>query len=118
VDDVPQRQASHSFCWRVDDSQFVFSRFSPSQDLIADLLFLTDMHEIGIVSGFAAAYRLGAKYPFTEDKDCKRLFALYLAASHGSRMVRLLMSSVRVNEAKADRSSPLQRSEDREGFFR
>lgn len=45
------------------------------------------MHEIGIVSGFAAAYKLGGKYPFTEDKDCKRLFALYLAASHGSRMV-------------------------------
>lgn len=50
---------------------------------------LSDMHEIGIVSGFAAAYQLGAPYPFTEDKECKRLFALYLAASHGSRMVSL-----------------------------
>jgi hypothetical protein len=45
------------------------------------------MHEIGVVSGFAAAYRLGAKYPFLDDDNCKRLFALYLGASHGSRMV-------------------------------
>lgn len=54
------------------------------------------MHEIGVVSGFSAAYKLGAKYPFKDDANCKRLFALYLAASHGSRM----------------------RSEDRDGFFK
>jgi predicted NAD/FAD-binding protein len=56
---------------------------------------ILNMHEIGIVSGFAAAYRLGAKYPFRADSDCKRLFALYLGGSHGCRM----------------------RKEDREGFF-
>ncbi|KAK4046052.1 hypothetical protein OIV83_006398 [Microbotryomycetes sp. JL201] len=56
---------------------------------------ILNMHEIGIVSGFAAAYKLGAKYPFNHDEDCKRLFALYLGASHGSRM----------------------RGEDRKGFF-
>lgn len=64
--------------------------------LIPANLAIADMHEIGIVSGFAAAYQLGARYPFTDDKECKRLFALYLAASHGSRMVSfaLLASSL------------------------
>lgn len=49
---------------------------------------ILNMHEIAIVSGFSAAYRLGAKYPFADNDDCKRLFALYLGASHGKRMVR------------------------------
>lgn len=57
------------------------------------------MHEIGIVSGFAAAYRLGARYPFTADKDCKRLFALYLAASHGCRMVSRLVLAFSLDAA-------------------
>lgn len=46
-----------------------------------------NMHELAVTSGFAAAYRLGADYPFKGDKDCERLFKLYLALSHGSRMV-------------------------------
>ncbi|EIW75654.1 hypothetical protein CONPUDRAFT_112209 [Coniophora puteana RWD-64-598 SS2] len=54
-----------------------------------------NMHEIAVVSGFAAAYQLGADYPFSEDENCKRLFRLYLGLSHGSRM----------------------RAEDRKGFF-
>ncbi|KAM0750661.1 nucleotide-binding domain-containing protein [Meredithblackwellia eburnea MCA 4105] len=54
-----------------------------------------NMHEIGIVSGFAAAYKLGAKYPFADNADCKRMFALYLGLGHLSRL----------------------RKEDREGFF-
>ncbi|KAJ3503506.1 hypothetical protein NLJ89_g8401 [Agrocybe chaxingu] len=45
-----------------------------------------NMHEIAIVSGFGAAYQLGASYPFTDDPECKRLFALCLAANHMSRM--------------------------------
>lgn len=47
-----------------------------------------NMHEIAVVSGFAAAYKLGAKYPFVDDDKSKRLFTLYLALSHASRMVR------------------------------
>lgn len=69
--------------------------------------FGLDMHEIAVVSGFGAAYRLGAsyvvfldlrgcsarhsnacsRYPFRDNKDCKRLFALCLAANHMMRMV-------------------------------
>ncbi|KAI0364448.1 FAD/NAD-P-binding domain-containing protein [Pilatotrama ljubarskyi] len=45
-----------------------------------------NMHELAVTSGFAAAYRLGADYPFHEDEDCERLFRLYLGVSHGSRM--------------------------------
>ena len=45
------------------------------------------MHELAVTSGFSAAYRLGAKYPFSGDEGCERLFKLYLAASHGVRSV-------------------------------
>jgi hypothetical protein len=45
------------------------------------------MHELAVTSGFSAAYRLGAKYPFSGDQGCERLFKLYLAASHGMRAV-------------------------------
>lgn len=45
------------------------------------------MHELAVTSGFAAAYRLGADYPFKGDEECERLFRLYLALSHGVRMV-------------------------------
>ncbi|KAG8710726.1 hypothetical protein FRC11_004189 [Ceratobasidium sp. 423] len=44
-----------------------------------------NMHELAVTSGFAAAYQLGADFPFRGDKDCERLFKLYLALSHGSR---------------------------------
>lgn len=47
-----------------------------------------NMHELAVTSGFAAAYQLGAQYPFHGDEDCERLFRLYLGVSHGSRMVR------------------------------
>ena len=48
---------------------------------------ILNMHELAVTSGFAAAYRLGAKYPFSDDDGCSRLFKLYLAASHGMRAV-------------------------------
>ncbi|KAI0790632.1 FAD/NAD-P-binding domain-containing protein [Abortiporus biennis] len=44
-----------------------------------------NMHELAVTSGFAAAYRLGAEYPFKGDDDCERLFKLYLGLSHGVR---------------------------------
>jgi hypothetical protein len=56
---------------------------------------LVNMHEVGMVSGFSAAYKLGAPYPFKDDEDCAQLFRLYLALGHMSRM----------------------RPEDRKGFF-
>lgn len=56
---------------------------------------LVNMHEVGIVSGFSAAYQLGAPYPFKDDEECTRLFRLYLLLAHMSRM----------------------RGEDRKGFF-
>jgi hypothetical protein len=48
---------------------------------------ILNMHELAVTSGFSAAYRLGAKYPFAGDEGCERLFKLYLAASHGVRAV-------------------------------
>ncbi len=49
------------------------------------------MHELAVTSGFAAAYRLGANYPFHGDEACERLFRLYLGLSHGTRMVRTII---------------------------
>jgi hypothetical protein len=46
-----------------------------------------NMHELAVTSGFAAAYQLGADFPFHGDEECERLFKLYLGLSHGSRMV-------------------------------
>ncbi|KIS66327.1 uncharacterized protein UMAG_05328 [Mycosarcoma maydis] len=43
---------------------------------------LVNMHEVAIVSGYAAAVALGAKYPFEQDKLCARLFHLYNALAH------------------------------------
>ncbi|KAG8832475.1 hypothetical protein FRC17_001296 [Serendipita sp. 399] len=56
---------------------------------------ILNMHEIAIASGFAVAYQLGAKYPFKENDEARRMFALVLGVSHGARM----------------------RGEDRKGFF-
>ncbi|TKY87974.1 hypothetical protein EX895_003070 [Sporisorium graminicola] len=43
---------------------------------------LVNMQEVAIVSGYAAAVAIGAKYPFEEDKECARLFHLYNALAH------------------------------------
>lgn len=56
---------------------------------------LLNMHEIAIVSGFSAAYRLGADFAFKGDEECERLWKLYYAVAHGGRV----------------------RKEDRKGFF-
>ncbi|KIM34211.1 hypothetical protein M408DRAFT_325676 [Serendipita vermifera MAFF 305830] len=45
-----------------------------------------NMHEIAITSGFAAAYQLGAEYPFKDDDQARRMFALVLGVGHGVRM--------------------------------
>ncbi|XP_005111352.1 uncharacterized protein LOC101864185 isoform X2 [Aplysia californica] len=44
---------------------------------------LINTHEIGIISGFAAACRLGASYPFIEDKLAREQFEQYLLMIHG-----------------------------------
>jgi len=41
---------------------------------------------VGLTSGFAAAYQLGADYPFNDDDDARRLFTLVLGVLHLSRM--------------------------------
>ncbi|KAH9519331.1 hypothetical protein Btru_075279 [Bulinus truncatus] len=44
---------------------------------------LINTHEIAIISGLAAAYRLGADYPFTKDQLAKKQFEQYLLMIHG-----------------------------------
>lgn len=74
-----------------------------------------NMHEIAIVSGFSAAYAIGAPYPFVADEKCKRLFALYLGGAHGRRMVSTSAVDGRDN---TDNELELQRKADRDGFWR
>jgi predicted NAD/FAD-binding protein len=45
---------------------------------------LVNTHEIACVSGLAAAYRLGAKYPFDHDKLAASQFDSYLGIAHGA----------------------------------
>lgn len=44
---------------------------------------LVNTHEMAIVSGLAAAYRLGAPYPFDHDKLGRKQFNNYLMVIHG-----------------------------------
>ena len=44
---------------------------------------LVNTHEVATVSGLAAAYRLGAKYPFAGDALAADQFTQYLSVSHG-----------------------------------
>ncbi|KAF8132617.1 hypothetical protein EV363DRAFT_1416711 [Boletus edulis] len=107
LDDVHQWQVPYDVCGRFSVRRLALVRPSYSDS------HHPDMHEIAVVSGLAAAYRLGAAcvfqltmelvdggttevprsrlpYPFVQDDTCKRLFRLCLAASHGCRMWRCL----------------------------
>lgn len=44
---------------------------------------LVNTHEIATISGLAVAHRLGAKYPFGEDKLAKMQFDKYMKVIHG-----------------------------------
>ncbi|KAK7093233.1 hypothetical protein V1264_007023 [Littorina saxatilis] len=44
---------------------------------------LINTHEIAIISGFAAALRLGADYPFPQDKLASKQFDHYMLVIHG-----------------------------------
>lgn len=92
MDDVLERKEPHNVC----GSFLILDRaLMVSYDRYAGAWSVLNMHELAVTSGFAAAYQLGAEYPFKDDEDCSRLFKLYLGLSHGSRL----------------------RKEDRKGFF-
>ncbi len=44
---------------------------------------LVNTHEVATISGLAAAYRLGAEYPFADDASAARGFDQYLSIAHG-----------------------------------
>jgi predicted NAD/FAD-binding protein len=43
---------------------------------------MANLHEIAVISGFAAAKRLGASYPFKKDKKAYKYFDLYYKVCH------------------------------------
>lgn len=46
---------------------------------------LANTHEIAMISGLAVAHRLGAPYPFADDKLARLQFEVYLGLIHGRR---------------------------------
>ena len=50
---------------------------------------LVNTHEIAIISGLAAAYRLGADYAFADDQLAADQFDLFLSINHGRRRKRV-----------------------------
>ncbi|KAF8444103.1 hypothetical protein L210DRAFT_3502733 [Boletus edulis BED1] len=118
LDDVHQWQVPYDVCGRFSVRRLALVRPSYSDS------HHPDMHEIAVVSGLAAAYRLGAAcvfqltmelvdggttevprsrlpYPFVQDDTCKRLFRLCLAVSHGCRMVQRVERSDHLRVAGA-----------------
>lgn len=46
---------------------------------------LFNTQEIAVMSGLAAAERLGAEYPFGDDKLAAKQFDMYLGVAHGAK---------------------------------
>ena len=57
---------------------------SRRRTLFAGSWMLVNMHEVAVLSGFAAAYQLGADYPFPWDKKALGSFYAILFLSHAS----------------------------------
>ncbi|CAE6352340.1 unnamed protein product [Rhizoctonia solani] len=103
-DEIPQEKRIYEKWWKQQSHRWQhYAKVVPWMMFIngknhthfAGAWSVLNMHELAVTSGFAAAYRLGANFPFRGDGDCERLFKLYLALSHGARA----------------------RKEDRKGFF-
>jgi predicted NAD/FAD-binding protein len=52
--------------------------------LFAGAWTLVNTHEVAVVSGLAAAHRLGAAYPFAADALAAQQFDMYLRLAHGA----------------------------------
>nr|KAG5692076.1 hypothetical protein BaRGS_021508 [Batillaria attramentaria] len=77
------RQFSHS--WRHFAFTVPFMRYlqGTKNTYYCGSYTLINTHEIGIISGFAVARRLGAEYPFPEDELARKQFDHYMLVIHG-----------------------------------
>lgn len=77
------RQMAHT--WRHFAFTVPFMRFlqGKKHTWYAGSYTLFNTHEMAVISGFAVAVRLGAKYPFTYDHLATKQFYQYLKFSHG-----------------------------------
>lgn len=77
------RQMAHT--WRHFAFTVPFMRFlqGKKRTWYAGSYTLFNTHEVAVISGFAVAVRLGAKYPFTHDHLATKQFDQYLKYSHG-----------------------------------
>jgi len=77
------RQFGHT--WRHYIYVVPWVRFAQNtkNTLYAGSWTLVNTHEIATISGLAAAYRLGAGYPFHNDELARQQFATYLDVAHG-----------------------------------
>lgn len=53
-----------------------------------------DAHEFAIISGLAAAERLGAGYPFADNKAAADIYRAYMAAVHGRKQPGVVQVTV------------------------
>ena len=66
-----------------------FVRLAQSRStLFAGAWTLVNTHEVAVVSGLAAAQRLGADYPFADDALAAAQFDMYLRLAHGASRPR------------------------------
>ncbi|KAH8108063.1 FAD/NAD-P-binding domain-containing protein [Cristinia sonorae] len=96
-DEIPEDKRVYEKWWKQQSHRWQhYARVVPFMMFIngkhhthfAGAWSVLNMHELAVTSGFAAAYRLGADFPFKGDSDCERLFKLYLGLSHGVRLRR------------------------------
>eukprot|EP00123_Amoebidium_parasiticum_P003228 comp14519_c0_seq1/m.10718 comp14519_c0_seq1/g.10718 ORF comp14519_c0_seq1/g.10718 comp14519_c0_seq1/m.10718 type:complete len:490 (-) comp14519_c0_seq1:1-1470(-) len=82
------RQFAHT--WRHFAFTVPFIRFlhGKNRTYYAGAYTLFNTHELAIVSGFAAAYRLGAPYPFPDDDLAVSQFEQFMSVAHG-KLVRV-----------------------------
>ncbi|KAF8321731.1 FAD/NAD-P-binding domain-containing protein [Clavulina sp. PMI_390] len=80
------KQQSHRWQHYLQVVPWMWMLNDQSNTVYAGAWTMLNMHEIALVSGFSAAYRLGAEFPFKGDEECERLWKLYYAVAHGGRV--------------------------------
>lgn len=86
---LERRWTQFAHTWRHFALTVPFIRFLQGRQRTwyAGAYTLMNTHELAVCSGLAAAYRLGAGYPLSDDRRARASFELYLRVAHGSRWV-------------------------------
>eukprot|EP00741_Cyanophora_paradoxa_P006042 tig00000981_g5860.t1 len=80
------RQFAHTWRHFVSVVPFVRTIQDSGGVYYAGAWTLFNTHEVAIISGLAAAHRLGAPYPFASDPLARKQFEMYLSLIHGASL--------------------------------